>query len=199
MAVKRILKPVVVLTLAAFVLTGAGFGQTRRHDLSLSYGVLSIDQITDVFTDVVTIVITLGTFGKDEVKYTGVPFLSYHTSRNDRFGFGAAFGGYNASGLLRVGDSTVGDFKESNYIGAVELDYRWVMRPGFQLYSGVGFGVRYRRGTYVAGEETDTLNKVLPTFHVNALGLRFGNNVGFFIELGGGYKGALNAGLSAQF
>lgn len=199
MLVKRLLKPVLFLTLAAFVLTTAGFGQTRRHDLSLSYGVLSIDQLADVFTDVVTIVVTLGTFSKRDVQYTGVPFLSYHTSRNDRFGFGAAFGGYNSSGLLRVGDSDVGEFRERNLMGAVELDYRWVMKPGFQLYSGVGFGVRYRRGTYTTGEMTDTVNKALPTFHLNALGMRFGRTVGFFIEVGGGYKGALNAGLSAQF
>jgi hypothetical protein len=199
MSAKHLLKPILILVLAAFVLTAPGFGQTRRHDLSLSYGVLSIDQLADVFTDVVTIVVSLGTFGKQDVKYTGVPFLSYHTSRNDRFGFGAAFGGYNSSGLLRIGDTDVGEFKETNYMGAVELDYRWVMKPGFQLYSGVGFGVRLRRGTYTAGEETDTVNKALPTFHLNALGLRFGRAVGFFLELGGGYKGALNAGLSAQF
>jgi hypothetical protein len=199
MAVKRILKPLVVLTLAAFVLTGAGFGQTRRHDLSLSYGVLSIDQMADVLQDVLTIVITLGTFSKNEVKYTGVPFLTYHHSRNDRFGFGFALGGYKSSGDLRIGDSTVGTFEESNYVGAAELDYRWVMRPGFQLYSGAGFGVRFRHGTYTQGEETDTLNKALPTFHINALGLRFGKNIAFFAEIGAGYKGVLNAGINAQF
>jgi hypothetical protein len=199
MAVKRMLKPLVVFTLAALVLTSASFGQTRRHDLSLSYGVLSIDQMADVLGDVLTIVITLGTFGKNEVKYTGVPFLTYHHSRNDRFGFGFAVGGYQSSGDLRIGDSTVGTFEERNYVGAVELDYRWVMRPGFQLYSGAGFGVRLRRGTYTEGEETDTLNKALPTFHVNALGLRFGRNIAFFAEIGAGYKGVLNAGINAQF
>ena len=73
------------------------------------------------------------------------------------------------------------------------------MRPGFQLYSGAGFGVRLRHGTYIEGEETDTLNKALPTFHINALGLRFGRNIAFFVEIGAGYKGVLNAGLSAQF
>lgn len=199
MSVKRLFKPVLILTLAGFVLTTAGFGQTRRNDLSLSYGVLSIDQLADVFTDVVTIVLTLGTFSKQDVKYTGVPFLTYHMSRNDRFGFGAALGGYSSSGLLRVGDTDLGSFKESNIIAAAELDYHWVMRPGFQLYSGVGFGVRYRHGTYDDVEESDTLNKVLPTFHINALGLRFGKSVGFFLELGGGYKGVLSAGLNAQF
>jgi len=198
MSTKRFLRPVIVLVLAAFVLSTAGFGQTRRHDLSLSYGVLSIDQFADIFTDVLTIVITMGTFSKDNVEYTGVPFLTYHYSANSRFGFGGAIGGYSSHGDLQVLGDTVGTFKERNYIAAVELDYHWIMRQGFQAYSGAGFGLRYRRGTYQA-TETDTFNKILPTFHLNALGIRFGGKVAFFLELGAGYKGVLSAGVNAQF
>jgi hypothetical protein len=192
MSTQRILRPVIVVVLAAFVLSTAGFGQTRRHDLSLSYGVLSIDQVSDILTDVLTIVITLGTFSKNDVKYTGVPFLTYHYSANSRFGFGGAIGGYSSHGNLQVTGDNVGTFKEKNTIGAVELDYRWIMREGFQVYSGAGFGLRYRRGTYQT-TETGTFNKLLPTFHVNALGVRFGGKVAFFLELGAGYKGVLSA------
>ena len=198
MSIKRILRPVIVLVLAAFVLSTAGFGQTRRHDLSLSYGVLSIDQLTDILTDVLTIVLTLGTFSKDHVEYTGVPFLTYHYSANSRFGFGGAIGGYSSHGNMQVAGDTAGTFKERNTIGAVELDYHWIMRKGFQAYSGAGFGLRYRRGTYET-TETETSNKLLPTFHINALGVRFGGKVAFFLELGAGYKGVLSAGVNAQF
>jgi len=198
MPIKRMLRPLVVLTLAALFLTSGGFGQTRRHDLSLSYGVLSIDQLADVLSDVLTVVVTFGTFDKTDGTYTGVPFLTYHYSANSRFGFGGAIGGYSSSGVLQVLGEDTGTFKERNYIGAVELDYHWIMREGFQVYSGAGFGVRYRRGTYVAAE-TDTVNKLLPTFHLNAIGVRFGRKVAFFLEAGAGYKGGLLAGLSAQF
>jgi len=198
MIVKRILRPVIVLTLTAFLFATAGLGQTRTHDVSLQYGLISIDQVSDIFTDILTIVLTLGTFSKDDMKFTGVPFLTYHYSANSRFGFGGAIGGYSASGNLRVGDNTVGTFKERNYVAAVELDYHWIMREGFQLYSGAGFGVRFRNGTYET-TESDTLNKVLPTFHLNAIGLRFGRRIGFFAELGAGYKGILSFGINGQF
>jgi hypothetical protein len=198
MSTPRILRSEISLVLAAFVLTAAGFGQTRRHDLSLSYGVLSSDQLIDIFTDVLTIVITLGTFSKNNVEYTGVPFLTYHYSANSRFGFGGAIGGYSSHGDLQVAGDMVGTFNERNYIGAVELDYHWIMRKGFQAYSGAGFGLRYRRGTYRT-TETDTFNRILPTFHINALGVRFGGKVAFFLELGAGYKGVLSAGVNAQF
>lgn len=201
MFIKRILRSVMILILAAFLLTTAGFGQTRKHDISLSYGVLSIDQLTDILTDVLTIVVTFGLFSKDTIKYTGVPFLTYHYSSNSRFGFGFAVGGYSSRGELYVTGvaDPVGNFKERNYIGAAELDCRWIMREGFQLYSGAGFGVRFRRGTYNDADDTDKVSKVLPTFHLNAIGLRVGGKVGFFAELGAGYKGVLCAGINAQF
>ena len=198
MSRKRSLRPVLVLTLAIFILAPAGFGQTRHHDLSLSYGVLSSDQLTDIFEDIVTIVLTFGTFGKTDQEFTGVPFLTYHYSANSRFGFGAAIGGYSSSGRLAFGGDDVGTFKERNTIAAVELDYHWILQPSFQMYSGAGVGVRYRKGTYVT-TESDTISKVLPAFHLNALGIRFGRKIGFFLEMGIGYKGLLSGGLNAQF
>ncbi len=198
MTLKRALTPVLILALAAFVATPAAFGQTRTHDISLSYGMLSIDQMADILQDVLTVVLTLGSYSKADAKYTGVPFLTYHYSANSRFGFGGAVGTYNAKGTLRIGDADAGTYKETNYIAAAELDYRWIMRPGFQLYSGAGFGVRYRHGAY-STEGSETLNKVLPTFHINAIGLRIGKQVGFFAELGAGYKGVLSFGLNGQF
>ena len=203
MPFERILRPAVILTLVALLLPTAGLGQTpiRRHDASIQFGVLSSDQVLDLFGDILLVIITLGNFSKDNVKYSGVPFLTYHYSANSRFGFGGAIGGYSAWGdLVRQStDLLVGDFKETNYVVAAELDYHWIMRPGLQLYSGAGFGVRIRRGRYTDETDTDRSSKILPTFHINAIGVRFGQKVGFFAEFGYGYKGMLSAGINAQF
>jgi hypothetical protein len=198
MSPKRALKPALVLLLVAVVASTAAFGQTRTHDLSLSFGVLSIDQMADVLQDVLTVVLSFGSFGKSDASYTGVPFLTYHYSANSRFGFGGAIGTYSSKGTLQVLGEDAGTYKERNYIAAAELDYRWIMREGFQLYSGAGFGVRYRHGAYQT-EGTETLNRVLPTFHINALGVRVGKRIAFFAELGAGYKGVLLAGINGQF
>lgn len=199
MFVKRALRSVVIFTLIAAFVSTAGFAQTRKHDFSLSYGLASYDQLADIFTDIMTIVITLGTFSKQDVQYSGVPFFSYHYSRNSKFGFGFAVGTYQAEGDLYILEENRGPFKESNYIGALELDYHWVMKKGFQLYSGAGVGVRIRKGTYHDLDSTVTVSKALPTFHVNLLGFRIGRNVGIFGELGAGYKGIFCGGLNAQF
>lgn len=201
MTTKRLMKPVLVVILVAFLFSTVGWAQDRTHDLSFQFGVLSIDQVTDIFEDIILIVITLGNFYKEDMKFSGIPFLTYHYSANSRFGFGGSFGYYSSSGNLvqEGGDIVVGDFLERNYIAAAELDYHWVMRPGFQLYSGAGFGLRIRRGKYTDSDATDAVTKVLPAFHLNALGLRVGKKVGFFAELGIGYKGFLAAGVNAQF
>jgi hypothetical protein len=199
MHLKSLLKSLVAFALIAAFVSPAGFAQTRKHDISLSYGALSIDQLADVFTDVMTIVFTFGTFSKRDVDYSGVPFFTYHYSRNSRFGFGFAIGAYRADGDLYILEENRGPFDETNYIGALELDYHWVMKKGFQLYSGAGLGVRIRKGTYHDLDSTETVSKALPTFHVNALGLRVGVKVGFFAEFGAGYKGIFSAGLNAQF
>ena len=198
MFLKRIIRLIAALTLSSILLSTGGFGQTRKHDVSLQAGFLSIDQLSDMFTDILTVVISIGAFTKEDMEHTGVPFLTYHYSANSRFGFGAAFGGYASSGILQTGGIDAGTFKERSYVGGVELDYHWLMREGFQLYSGAGFGIRFRRGIYQT-TETDTLNRFLPAFHVNAIGVRLGRKVGFFAELGAGYKGVFSAGVNAQF
>jgi hypothetical protein len=201
MSMTRFTKPLIILIMAAVLCPARGFGQTRKHDLSLQFGVLSSDQVIDIFKEAALIVIPLGAYSKDAPAFSGVPFLTYHYSANDRFGFGGAIGYYSASGSLveSGGDVVVGEFREKSYIGAVELDYHWIMRPGLQLYSGAGFGVKVRSGTYVDGAATDTETKAMPAFHLNAIGLRVGQKVAFFAELGIGYKGILAIGLNAQF
>jgi hypothetical protein len=196
---KRIARFVVVFAVLGLLGSAVGFGQTRRHELSFSYGAVSMDQFADAFSDFLTIVITFGTFSKQDATYSGIPFLTYHYAPKSRFGFGVAVGGYQAKGNLEFLGDPVGDYKETNVIAALEIDYHWIMKGSFQLYSGGGIGLRFRKGTYHVEDSTDTLSQTLGTFHINLLGFRVGKRVGLFGEIGAGYKGLVNLGLNAQF
>jgi len=203
MIMQRVMKPVLLMTLIALLLTitTASFAQERRHDLSFQFGVLSPDQWLDIFGNIGLVIITLGNFNKSNMEFSGLPFLTYHYSANSRFGFGGAIGYYGSWGDLvqEGGEVIVGDFHERNYTLAAELDYRWIMRPGLQIYSGVGFGIRIRRGRYTDEDGTTSRTIALPSFHINGLGLRFGKKIGFFIEAGAGYKGMFSVGIDGQF
>lgn len=198
---KHALRAAIAVALVTVFLSSLSFGQTRRHDLSVSYGLVTIDQLADIFEDILLITITLGTFAKGDLDFSGAPFLTYHYSPRGRFGFGLAVGGYRTTGSLinNITDEVVGDYKENNTVAALEIDYHWVMKRSFQLYSGAGFGLRFRKGTYNAYDSVETTNVTVPTFHVNVLGFRVGQKVGFFGEAGFGYKGVICAGLNAQF
>jgi hypothetical protein len=195
----RIFRSALILMLVCLFLASTGLAQTRRHDLSASFGIVTLDQVADILEDVLTVVITLGTYSKHDLEFSGAPFLTYHFSPQGRLGFGVALGTYSVEGDLQSGIGATGTFKENNYIGALEVDYRWILRRSFQLYSGVGLGLRLRHGTYAVEGSTETLNRTFPTFHLSVVGFRFGGKVGFFGELGAGYKGIISLGLNAQF
>lgn len=203
MITKRLMKPVIAMTLVAVFLSfaSASFAQERRHDLSLQFGVMSPDQVLDVFGNIGILIITLGNFYKDNMQFSGIPVLTYHYSSNSRFGFGGALGYYGSWGdlVIESGGGVVGEYRERNFTMAAELDYHWIMRPGVQVYSCAGFGLRVRRGRYTDAAETTTRTWAIPTVNITALGVRFGRKIGFFAEAGAGYKGMLSVGVNGQF
>jgi hypothetical protein len=67
-------------------------------------------------------------------------------------------------------------------------------RPGFQLYSSLGFGVT---SVYIPQSQVKSWNYL--NLHGSLLGMRFGGQFGGFVEFGYGYKGIVNAGIAMQF
>jgi len=134
------------------------------------------------------------------MQFSGLPFLTYHYSANSRFGFGGAIGYYGSwatsSGWRRPRHR--GFPRKELYAGGgarLSLDHA----AGLPGLLGAGFGIRIRRGRYTDEDETTTKTFAIPSFHLNALGVRFGKKIGFFFEAGVGYKGMLSAGINGQF
>lgn len=91
--------------------------------------------------------------------------------------------------------------KDINYYTLIpEIRFNWIRTNDdlFEFYSTLCLGL-----TVVSERhpENPALNEFypLPGFHINALGMRFGNKFGGFIEFGVGTKGLINAGLSYRF
>ena len=194
------LKAAACLSLAVLALAPQGMAQTPRHEVGLSFGIITTDQMIDLMEDITTIVITLGTYAKQDYEFGGAAFLTYRYALKERLSLGFALGTYTTRGNLALLGETQGTFKESNYVGAAEITYRWVLSRGFQLYSGLGLGGIIKKGLYaVSGSPDETTSRFRPTFHVNLLGIRLGKALGFFGEIGAGYKGVINLGLSGRF
>ncbi len=64
-----------------------------------------------------------------------------------------------------------------------------------QLYSGLSAGI----SVFTQSDSSQSGSKTIFAFQVNAIGLRVGHKFGGFFELGFGFDGIINAGLSVKF
>jgi hypothetical protein len=174
--------------------------QYIRHDITVSYGIVTADQISDLLKDVLTTIFTFGTYEKDNYDYSGALFVTYKNAVNYRWHVGATLGMDNVSGDLFSNGNYNGTFSTKHRTLAAEADLRWVKRDHFQLYSGLGLGYTFtsEKGETTTGE-SENLRSGHSAVQVNALGIRAGNRLGALLEFGFGYKGILNFGLSYRF
>lgn len=103
-----------------------------------------------------------------------------------------------------VNDKSAGRDSSTAYTIAVETDYRYISKPVFQMYSGVGLGLAIVKTDFTLGPDLMLKGKngestQYFTGQLTALGFRVGKTLAGFAELGFGYKGIVNAGLSYQF
>ncbi|MGQ9801266.1 MAG: hypothetical protein ACUVRL_06355 [Candidatus Saccharicenans sp.] len=189
---------VLILVLAlTFSLFNYSYGQQKRHEFSVGYGLVTSSQIADILTNILLITITIGEAAKVDNKYPGAFILSYKYVGRSRLAFGLTFAYDRASGNLAMSGNPVGTYSENYYTGAAEIDYRFINRKNFCLYSGLGLGLTVRKGTYTYSD-TETSTNSFPIVHVTLLGFRVGDKIAFFGELGGGYKGIFHCGIRAS-
>jgi hypothetical protein len=92
-----------------------------------------------------------------------------------------------------------GKAEYSYYTIGVGTDYSYLHKGIFRLYSGVAAGYTFEDASYSGSVTGDDSNGGFFNFHLNALGVRVGNKLAGRAEIGFGYKGIINAGISYQF
>lgn len=146
--------------------------------ISIGYGRLSLYEfVNTIFED---------------TESSGVFNLGYKYAIKNRFMIGANISyeelkaTTNFSNIFGSSDPTIDEF--SNITIAIETDYRYISKPSFQMYSGIGLA-------YFTTGEYDTNF----SFQGTALGFRIGKKLAAYAELGFGYKGIAQIGASYQF
>ena len=178
------------------------FAQDSKHDISVSYGVLTNDEFIDFYSDLFIDMFTLGYETTDNTKELGGIFITYKNIAH-KFNWGIT-AGYDAilSSDVKDKDTLVGKAYSNRITIAFEAEYRYINKEFFQMYSGLGVGYSFRKDTYkpnLGEDQEKTYNMDHFNFQLTAAGVRFGKSFGGFMELGFGYKGILNFGLSYQF
>ena len=187
-----------LLTLVAFPSNKLLAQQTGNNEIALSYGLVSSDDIAFIFSDIIT---SIAGYTNDNIRSSGIINLSYRNVVRDRWLLGATLSYEKSQSDAFIMNSQVGTEKDTYYTLGLEAHYQYVHNPAFQMYSGFGAGYTLAQANVNRTDgNPDTSNKLYHfNFQVNLLGFRIGRAVGFFAELGFGYRGVVNAGLSARF
>jgi len=176
------------------------FAQDRRHEISLGYGLGTTSDFLDAFSDVLATVASGGEISQDNENYSGAVHLSYKYLVMDRLGVGGTLVYEHASADAWQHSEQTGRIKRNYYTIAAEVDYRYVRRPFFTLYSGLGLGYTSHHEKYQpdAGEESSASTGHF-NFQITGIGARFGGRAGGFAEAGFGYKGLFCVGAYTRF
>jgi hypothetical protein len=119
--------------------------------------------------------------------------LGVRSHENKHFILGAEFNYSNIEVINKNGSSDVVRVNFVNYTLMASTQYKYIDKPKFTLYSGLDFGVSL--ATAKNSETNIKANDLAAAYQANLMGFRYGNEVGFFAELGFGYNGFLSGGL----
>jgi hypothetical protein len=191
-----------LLTIACLLFSGANVsGQQKRHLLEAGLGIWNTNEILNTFSDVIISSLPTGIKMKDDNSYGSV-HLGYKYLCSITFAVGG-FVAYDYAKLKGVFDGKeTGRFYKTHYTVAVEAELTYLSSGDFNLYGLAGIGgtfyhLKYKDNSDKNMNDSDT--NPYTAFQITPVGLRFGRNVGAFVELGFGYRGILNAGLFARF
>jgi len=175
----------------------------QHHDILIGYGAFPIDQFLSVESNMLNSSLPDKRYVRDHYSGSGVITLTYRRISRSGFFMWGVTAGYNQSSasVYHVGQ-LVGELDRNFITVAVELEYRYVNSGIVQVYSGAGLGYQFGneklKPTVESGlsEVSGSINRL--AYQANVIGVRIGKTFGGFAELGFGYKGIVNVGLSVQ-
>ena len=186
-----------------------------KQEVYAGFGLLNDNQMIAMIGDVIGTIFTLHYLVEPNEYKAFTPFVGYRYNFTKRFSLGGMFAFDSNSVKVAKDMNNNGNLDENELLNkqivkrryitlAIEPKFNYVAKPSFQLYGYFGLGItiiNFGSISKFANGEQPEMDKRLP--HVNAhftpIGARFGKEFGGFVELGYGYKGILNAGLSYCF
>lgn len=185
------------LTIGLFGLTNlaASAQDENKNKISVSYGVGAMPEFRDF-------AITLGSL--TDVQYTeqtGTFSVQYLRFLNKRFGVGGtlAYERLGGKGNMLFNKETSKKFSEHNIALMPTVSAYWYRNRIVGIYSQAAIGtcIICRQGLDKAEAEKNELELA---FQLSAAGIDVGNeHIRFFTEVGFGYQGIVNLGLSYAF
>ena len=211
------MKHILTAAAALLLISSAAFAQKNmvrdvdyfpRSEIYLQYGTPSLMELTTILSPNFHDEVTNGETRNH--KFSGIAAIGYNFFVHPRVSIGLDFGyGYGSSDMYISDVDEFGPAGEPEYMcRAVVMNYSCHLSGAFTywqqgpmecsgaLYLGVNYmDESIRNAVSDELEPNDHLNF---SFHITAVKFRYGDMVGGFAELGFGYRGLLNVGLSIK-
>ena len=179
-----------------------------RSEIYLQYGTPSLMELTTILSPNFHDEVTSGETRNH--KFSGIAAIGYNFFVHPRVSIGLDFGyGYGSSDMYISDVDEFGPAGEPEFIcRAVVMNYSCHLSGAFTywqqgpmecsgaLYLGVNYMDESVRDA--VSDELEPNDHLNFSFHITAVKFRYGDMVGGFAELGFGYRGLLNVGLSIK-
>lgn len=218
---KTIITSLVILT----ALSNSAFGQRNkvrdadffpRNEIYIQYGAPTIMELATTLNSKYKSVDSDG--GKYEGesknhKFSGVGGIGYNFFINEKFAVGLYGGVSYASADLYLNESSTFKVDEpiflyrsgiTSYTGQIALSWIYYYHNSIELSSAAYFGASYCMEDITVEYDGKSLsfpsdqNYLKFAYHITALKFRYGETFGVLAEVGFGYRGLVNVGLSVR-
>lgn len=166
-------------------------------ELYAGYGILTAQDILTGFSSTLAGSLLPGYVDRIDAKGFGTAFagFDYFVGRRLSLGLQLNYAQYDESYTLS--NNSTSTLKTSYLTPMVRTKLAWVRNPGFSFYSSLAVGATFLQAkNQSTGGQTDKTAGL--AFQVSPIGIRAGNAVALFAELGFGFQGLISAGLSIR-
>lgn len=183
-----------------FLLSLNMYAQEKKHFVTAGYGFVSSNSVVDDYTKILALSLTEEP--RADVFSTGVTYISYKYNVADRMMLGAVYAfERKTADLYNVNDVRVGGYEKNYHLLALEYRYNYIEGKNITLYGDAGLGVMMQNEFYTPEGEVqyERSDSWYAGYQLTPLGIKAGNTVGVYAELGFGYKGVFNFGFFLHF
>ena len=171
------------------------FGQRKgTHDLGSFVGYNSSNE----YLNAAEVLNSNGTYQNTKASLTYGLSYKIASAKNWFFYADGAYQGITEDVLEN--NVQVGDVSHTYLTFGFGTEFHYIHSDWFQMYSGGSVAYTQHSAKYTTSSTNfDNIDKGFFNWQINALGFRFGNKIAATLELGAGYKGYANFGVSIQF
>jgi opacity protein-like surface antigen len=183
----------------------------KKNEIYAHYGVVTVQDFAVIFETLFEeiegaiingIIMELGgpgvTWTRETTSTGGAIGLGYNRYLKPRWSVGVLGNYQGFKRTLKFSNGNVASAKDNFYTLMARTDFRWVNKPKFQMYTGVGIGGNYIH-SYDTSPGGENLRNTVLAGQLNLLGIRFGRDFGVHLEFGFGWNGLAGAGVSQRW